>query len=140
MAFILLQRNPFETRRYFSWTKLKYSILFSMPFQIAMIFFYFSDRPKSAWPIIEGPTSGKNQGLFSSLCYIIIFEQLPGFLLGLRTQNVILHSSICFRRRWDVHCKWLYRQPHFSFIWYRNGGAVLLNQAISSLAAFIFQQ
>lgn len=30
----------------------------------------------------EGPARGKYQDLFSSLCYFIIFEQLPGFSLS----------------------------------------------------------
>lgn len=38
LAFILLQRNFFETRIYFDWTELKYSILFCVPLQTGMMF------------------------------------------------------------------------------------------------------
>ena len=75
---------------------LQDSIILCMSFQIGMI---FQIGQNIRLGNDKGSTRGKYQDLFSSLGYFIISEELPGFSLVLRAQNVmLLHFPICFRR------------------------------------------
>lgn len=94
-AFILLQRNSFETRIYFDWTKLKYSILFCVPFQIGMMF-QIELNLCLANDLGSHIREKSVSVFFALLCHY--FWTAARFLLGFRAQNGILHFSICFRR------------------------------------------